>query len=90
MDSNSKIQMKVANSGGNATSAGLTFHRNPELYWTGEVSSNISNPANWCPNLPDENTNVIFRTSSASIYDPVLDTDAYFKSIHIEAGAMWI
>lgn len=91
LDADSEIKLKISNNGGGPTSAGLTFNKtSPEgaVIWTGKVSTNTSNPANWCPNLPNDTSNVYIPDASMTDFNPVLNSNASITSLNISPNAI--
>ena len=91
LDADSEIEFKISNNGGGPTSAGLTFNKtSPEgaVIWTGKVSTNTSNPANWCPNLPNDTSNVYIPDASMTDFNPVLNSNASITSLNISPNAI--
>lgn len=88
---NSEIEMKVSNNGLYATSAGLTFNKigpTDASYWTGQVSSDTADPANWCPVSPNATTSVFIPDNTMTPFDPVLTSNVSIKSLQIEDGGL--
>ncbi len=56
--------------------------------WTGKVSSDWHNAANWCGGIPDASTDVIIQATSASVPNqPVISSEAVCRNITINASA---
>jgi hypothetical protein len=95
---NTKIEFKISNSGsgsnppnGGATGGGLTLTRldagSNETIWTGEVSTNTNNPANWCPGLPDATTDVYIPDPAYTTNSPVMNADLSVANLRFHADA---
>ena len=88
---NSVVEFRVTNSGGGPTSAGLALTRldagSNETIWTGEVSTNTNNPANWCPGLPDATTNVYIPDPAYTTNSPVMNADLSVANLRFHANA---
>ncbi len=94
LGADSKVEMRIANTGGGVTAAGLEFNRLDdatanETVWTGRQDSNTSNPANWCPAMPDSTSDVFIPSQSLTANSPVLDTDLNVGTLRMDPDAIF-
>lgn len=92
LGNDSKIEMFVTNNGGGSTTAELAFNRLDsasanQTIWTGMQSSNTSDPANWCPALPDSSKDVYIPSQSLTANSPVLNADLSMGSLQMASDA---
>lgn len=86
--------MRIANTGGGVTAAGLEFNRLDdatanETVWTGRQDSNTSNPANWCPAMPDSNSDVYIPPASLTANSPILNADLNVGTLRMAPDAIF-
>jgi len=88
----STIQFKIANTGGGPTSGALNFIRLDdtapnETMWTGRINSDISNPNNWCPSLPDATLDAFIPSDDLTQNSPNLNVNISMKSLRLHSNA---
>ncbi len=94
LGADSKVEMRIVNTGGGPTTAGLEFNRLDdananETVWTGRQDSNTSNPANWCPAMPDNTSDVYIPPASLTANSPVLNADLNVGTLRMDPDAIF-